>query len=194
MLAQEPSKDAAVSVDTVGEDVRFTVAEMHKQVAAYALGMLEGLGLKKGCKVGLWMGSEWEHATLRCALGLLGVEAVVIDPAVGFAGVRAILESEGLHALVLSPRHGAENRHGALRTEFAPELQVQLSGSQGTNGNPPIQSKRFRSLKHIVCTSLEHDDALGPLHGVIRLNDLPVYGPCASLAGPPLSPSPRRRL
>ncbi len=178
VLAQEPSKDVLVSVDSQGQDVRLTLTEFNRQVVGYAVGLLEGLGLKRGAKVGLWLGGELEHATLRCAAGLLGVEVVVIDPAVGFAGVRGVIAGEGLHALILSPRHGSEDRRAALRTEFAAELAVALEGAEGTYGYAPIESKRFRSLKHIVCTSLEHDDAQGPLHGVIRMADLPVYGPC----------------
>ena len=188
VLTQEPSKDAVVAVDSAGEDVRFTVSQFNKQVVAYALGMLEGLGLKKGSRVGLWMTGESEHATLRCAAGLLGVEVVVIDPAVSFAGVRAVIAGECLHALVLSPRHGSEDRHGALRAEFAHELAPIPEGSYGYSA---LESKRFRSLKHIVCSSLEHDDAVGPLQGVIRMADLPVYGPCAWL-GP--GGRPRARL
>ena len=185
VLTQEPTKDAVVSVDSVGQDVRFTVSDFNKQIVGYALGMLEGLGLKRGSKVGLWMTGELEHATLRCAAGLLGIEVVVVDPEVGFAGVKSLIASEGLHALILSPRHGSEDRHGALRAEFAQELKVALEGTEGTYGYAPLESKRFRTLKHLVCTSLEHDDAVGPLRGVIRLVDMPIYGPCACPLHPP---------
>ena len=106
--------------------------------------------------------------------------AVCIDPALGFEGVKGLIAGEGLHALVLSPRFDGQDRHSALRTEFHEELGPNLSGTAtGTHGVFPLESKRFRSLKHLVCTSTNYADAVDTLYGVVRLNNLVIYGPCA---------------
>lgn len=179
VLTQEPTKDLIVGVDSSSTDQKFTVGDFNKQVVGYAVGMLEGLGLKRGCKVGVWMTGELEHVVVRLAAGLLGVEVVVIDPAVGFEGAKGLVASEGLHALILSPRFASQDRHAALRTQFDHELGPNQDGQlTGTHGIFPLTSKRFRTLKYLVCTSTEFADEAGPLYGVVRFANLPVYGPC----------------
>ena len=159
-----PSRDAVVAPD---QDVKLTLGQYDKQVYGYAVGMLEALSLKKGMSVGTWMTGELEHAVVQWALGMLGVRAVVIDPAVGFEGVRAVVAAERLHALILSPRVGGADRFGALPSEFAPELEPTM----GEYGYNILEGKRFRSLKHIVCTSVENQGS-----GVVRFKDLVKYG------------------
>lgn len=88
-----------------------------------------------------------------------------------------ILKDEEVTALFLSPRFGAEDRFGKLAELFAAEL----APAEQYGGYLPIQSKRLRSLKHIVCATKEFEE------GVIRFRDLPVMGagaysfvPCAA--------------
>jgi len=150
------------------QDLRFTVGEFDKQAYGFARGMLEGLGLRKGHKIGTWMTGEVEQLVVAYAAGMLGVEVVAIDPRVGFAGVKAVVAAESLRTLFMSPRWGAEDRLGALHAEFAEEIVPAAAL------NPAIydtfRSKRFRAFKHIVCTSQEF------VEGVVRFKDLPVYG------------------
>ncbi len=150
------------------QDLRFTVGEFDKQAYAFARGMLEGLGLKRDSVIATWMTSEVEQLVVAYAAGLLGVRVVAIDPAVGFAGVKAVLAAECVRTLVLSPRFGAEDRLGALHAEFAEEILPAVVGNPGILDL--FKSKRFRALKHIVCTSQEF------VEGVTRFKDLPVYG------------------
>jgi hypothetical protein len=184
--APQPTRDALVAPD---QDVKLTLGQYDKQVYAYAVGMLEGLSLKKGMSVGTWMTGELEHAVVQWALGLLGVRAVVIDPAVGFEGVRSVVAAEQLHALILSPRVGGVDRFGALPHEFLPELRPTMA----EYGYHALEGKRFRSLRHIVCTSYEQQSS-----GVVRFRDLVKYGLSAccgpraainNLSPPPLPPS-----
>ena len=167
--AELPSRDHMVAPS---QDLRFTVGEFDKQAYGFAVGMLEGLGLKKGHKIGTWMTGEVEQLVVAYAAGLLGIQVVAIDPRVSFAGVKAVLASESLRTLIMSPRWGSEDRLGALHDEFAEEILP------AAEGNPAIynifRSKRFRALKHIVCTSQEF------VEGVVRFRDLPVYGNSAS--------------
>ncbi len=58
-----------------------------RQVYAYAQGLLEGLGVKKGSKIAVWMTDELEHVVLQYAAGLVGATLVEIDPKLGFDAV-----------------------------------------------------------------------------------------------------------
>lgn len=51
---------------------------VQKHVYAYALGILEGLGVKKGSVLATWMGNEVEH--VRCAALLVLVHAPMANP------------------------------------------------------------------------------------------------------------------
>lgn len=168
-----PSRDA-LSAPT--QDIRFTVGEFDKQAYAFAVGMLEGLGLRAGTKVGVWMtGSSVEQLVITYAAAMLGVTVVSIDPAVSFAGVKALIESEGLRTLFVSPRFDGQDRLGALHAEFAEEILPAAHETVGIYN--PFMSKRFPHFKHIVCTSQEY------VEGVIRFKDLPVYGASESRTG-----------
>ena len=161
-----PSRDALTAPS---QDLRFTTGEFDKQVYAFAVGFLEGLGLRAGDKVGVWMtGASVEQLVISYAAAMVGVGVVSIDPRVSFAGVKAVIASEQLRTLFLSPRHNAEDRLGALQNEFAHELGPAAQDTIGIYNI--LASKRFRSLKHIVCTSQDY------VEGVLRFKDLPVYG------------------
>lgn len=54
---------------------------------SYALGLLEGLGLKKGQKIAVWMGEELDHLTLQYSAALVGSVVVEIDPKLGWDAV-----------------------------------------------------------------------------------------------------------
>ncbi len=67
----------------------YSFLQQHKQrqVYAYALGFLEGLGLKKGEKIAVWMTNELEHVVVNYAAALTGITTIEIDPKIGFDGV-----------------------------------------------------------------------------------------------------------
>jgi hypothetical protein len=115
------------------------------------------------------MGSDVEQLVTLYAASLLGVTAVTIAPSVSWEGVEKILVDEGIKALVLAPRNGGEDRFAALPKVFEAELEPVTR----TPGYRPFASKRFRSLKYVVCTSNEFAD------GILRFKDIPVYGESA---------------
>lgn len=161
--AEIPTKDHVVSDD---QDIKFSVKQWDRQVYAYAVGMLESLGLKKGSTIATWMGNELESVVVRYAAGLLGVNVVSVDPSLDWDDVKEIIGKEDVRTLIISPRHGSINRFGQVSEQFAEELKPVTKYA----GYEPFNSKRFRSLKQIVCTSLEFED------GVMRFRDLPIYG------------------
>ena len=158
-----PTRDHVVAP---GQDERFNVSQFDTHVYAYAVGMLEGLGLKRGHRVGIWMTNELESLVIQYAAGLLGIAVVAIDPAVGFQGVLRIVGDEQLRTLIVSPRFGGVDRVPQLVDVFEQEILPVTA----TPGYENFDSKRFRALKQIVCTSREHTD------GITRLRDLPVFG------------------
>lgn len=158
-----PTKDF---VAAHGQELKMTVEQFDRQVYAYALGMLEAWDLKKGHKVAVWCINELESVVAQYAAALIGIEVIVIDPSLGFEAVKQLINAESIRGLIMSPRYGGEDRHTALETEFAPELEF----THWHAGYAPFTSKRFRSLKFIACTSKEFVD------GVMRFNELPVYG------------------
>jgi fatty-acyl-CoA synthase len=141
-------------------------ARAQRQVYAYALGLLDGLGLRKGDKVAVWMTDELEHLVVRYAAALVGATAVEIDPRLGMEHVLAILAREECRALFASPRFGGQDRLAELARAFAAELAPAVA----EGGALPLASKRLRSLKFLVCASAEFAE------GVVRLRDLPVFG------------------
>ncbi len=54
---------------------------------AYAQGFLEGLGLKKNDKIGVWMTNELEHLVIQYAAGLLGITIIELDPSLKYEAV-----------------------------------------------------------------------------------------------------------
>ena len=159
-----PSKDCVVAP---GQDEKMTHASLDKHAYAYALGLADALGVKRGSKVALWLQpGDLEGAVLQYAITLAGGVTVCIDARAGFDAVLRILGEEAVRVLVLSPRFGAEDRAAALSTVFAAEL----AAAAVEGGTEPLLSKRFRQLKFLVTTG---GDAVS---GVVRLKDVPVYG------------------
>ena len=158
-----PSKDCIVAA---GQEEKMNHAQFDKQVYAYAVGLIDALGVTPGSKVALWMSNDLESAVLQYAAALVGAVSVVIDVRCDFPAVLSVLEKEGVRVLVMAPRHGADNRAARLHEQFPEEL----AWSKLEHGYEPLQSKRFRSLKFIVSTGGEAVD------GVVRLKDIPVYG------------------
>ena len=142
------------------------VSALQRQVYAYALGLLDSLGLRKGSSVAVWMTDELEHLVVRYAAALVGAAVVEIDPRLAAADILAILAREECRALFASPRFGGQDRLAELGRVFAAELAPAVA----EGGVLPLQSKRLRSLKFLVCSSAEFEE------GVLRFRDLPVYG------------------
>ena len=141
-------------------------SRLQRQVYAYALGLLDGLGLRKGSSVAIWMTGELEHLVVRYAAALVGATAVEIDPRLGTEAVLAILAREECRVLFASARFGGQDRLAELSRAFAAELAPAVA----EGGALPLASKRLRSLKFLVCASAEF------VEGVVRLRDLPVFG------------------
>jgi acyl-CoA synthetase (AMP-forming)/AMP-acid ligase II len=112
------------------------------------------------------MSDEVEHLVVRYAAALIGVTVVEVDPSISSESLLAILKNEECRVLFASPRYAGQNRLEELGKVFATELSPALK----EGSNLPIQSKRLRNLKFLVCSSVEFED------GILRFCDLPVFG------------------
>ena len=158
-----PTKDCVVAG---AQDEKMNHGQFDKQVYAYAVGLIDALGVQPGSKVALWMNNDLESAVLQYAVTLVGAVAVLVDVRCDFDAVLKVVGEEGVRVLIMAPRHGLENRAAKLHDVFADEL----AWAKQEAGYEPLHSKRFRSLKFIVSTGGEAVD------GVVRLKDVPVYG------------------
>ena len=158
-----PTKDCLTAP---AQDEKFTHGGLDRHVYAYAVGLIDVLGVKAGYKVALWLGNDVESIVLQYACALVGATAVTLDPALPWEAVLRTVGEQGVHALVVPGRVGAESRTQQLTEHFAPELAYFATQS----GTEPLRSKRFRSLKYLVSTAGEVPA------GVLRMRDVPVYG------------------
>jgi acyl-CoA synthetase (AMP-forming)/AMP-acid ligase II len=158
-----PTKDCLAAP---GQDEKFSHVGFDRHVYAYAVGLIDALGVKKGSKIGLWLGNEVESLVLQYAAALIGAQSVTIDPAASWEAVLQTVADEWLRVLVVPARAGTENRGAKLAEAFAEELDY----AKFEAGTEPLRSKRFRGLKWLVSTGGDAPD------GVVRLRDVPVYG------------------
>jgi acyl-CoA synthetase (AMP-forming)/AMP-acid ligase II len=171
-------------------------SRLQRHIYAYAKGFLEGLGVRKGTTVAVWMGDEAESVSwapapfaatppplpmphpnppprfpqfvVQSACAVLGAHVAVVDPAAPVSALLPVLASHEVRALFISPRVGGESRTEALSAALEPEFEP--FARSAVWGYAPLVSKRLRSLKFVVHSGFDAVD------GMVRLSDLPVHG------------------
>jgi acyl-CoA synthetase (AMP-forming)/AMP-acid ligase II len=139
------------------------------------MGMIDGLGLRRGDRALFYTSHELESLVLQYAANLAGATIVSVDTrSVAPAELPRIAGETEARVIFVSPRFGSEGRVEALQAAFATELEPFARGS--AVGYEAFASKRLRSLRHIVSTGTEAVD------GFIRMMDVPVWGEGASLS------------
>jgi fatty-acyl-CoA synthase len=110
-------RDAAIFL---GQDKRFTWAELSETVDAFAAGLL-ALGLEKGDRIGIWSPNRWEWVVTQFATARIGLILVNINPAYRLAELEYALNKVGCRALVTAASFKTSDYLGMLAT-LAPEL------------------------------------------------------------------------
>ena len=110
-------RDAAIFL---GQDKRFTWAELAETVDAFAAGLL-ALGLEKGDRIGIWSPNRWEWVVTQFATARIGLILVNINPAYRLAELEYALNKVGCKALVTAAAFKTSDYLGMLAT-LAPEL------------------------------------------------------------------------
>ena len=119
VAAEGPGRSAQI---TRHQNVRWSYAELLRRSEDLAVG-LQGLGLKKGDRVGIWAAncSEWVLAQFGTALA--GFILVNINPAYRVHEFEYAVRKAGCRALILSPGHKTNDYFASLRA-VAPEIDT----------------------------------------------------------------------
>ncbi|HEX6391720.1 MAG TPA: AMP-binding protein [Solirubrobacteraceae bacterium] len=114
--ARVPDAEAVVSVH---QGVRLTWAQFDAAVDRLAAG-LQGLGLEKGDRLGVWSPNRYEWTLVQYATAKLGVILVNVNPAYRTSELQYALRQSGCRALIAAPQFkGAD--YGAMAAEVRPE-------------------------------------------------------------------------
>jgi fatty-acyl-CoA synthase len=136
--AQEHAdRDAAIFL---GQDKRFTWAELAETVDAFAAGLL-ALGLEKGDRIGIWSPNRWEWVVTQFATARIGLILVNINPAYRLAELEYALNKVGCKALVTAAAFKTSDYLGMLAT-LAPELAKAEPGK--------LKSAKLPSLEAVI--------------------------------------------
>ena len=112
-----PNNDAAVFVE---QGVRFTWAELDREVDALAAGLLK-LGLEKGDRLGIWSPNRYEWLLTQFATARVGIILVTINPAYRLSEIEFAVNKVNCKALVTAASFKSSDYIGMLQ-ELAPEL------------------------------------------------------------------------
>ncbi|RKO85001.1 hypothetical protein BDK51DRAFT_2250, partial [Blyttiomyces helicus] len=120
------------------EGLRWTYTQFEREVEACAKGLLQ-MGLRKGDRLGIWMGNRSEWITLQYATSMIGVILVTINPAYRPNELESALRLSGCRALVMSPTFKSSNYLKMLRT-VAPEFPPSLAGNLMSESLPDLRT------------------------------------------------------
>ena len=110
-----PNNDAAVFVE---QGVRFTWAELEREVDALAAGLLK-LGLEKGDRLGIWSPNRYEWLLTQFATARVGIILVTINPAYRLSEIEFAVNKVNCKALVTAASFKSSDYIGMLQ-ELAP--------------------------------------------------------------------------
>ena len=122
------------------QDVRWTWAELEREVDALAHGFLK-LGLEKGDRVGIWSPNRYEWLLTQFATARVGIILVTINPAYRVSEVEYVLNKVGCAALVTASHFKTSDYLGMLQ-ELAPELTDCAPGA--------LSAAKLPSLKTVI--------------------------------------------
>jgi fatty-acyl-CoA synthase len=140
-------RDAAVFV---GQDRRFTWAELAETVDAFAAGLM-ALGLEKGDRIGIWSPNRWEWLVTQFATARIGLILVNINPAYRLTELEYALNKVGCKALVTAASFKSSDYLGMLAA-LAPELETAEPGA--------LDAARLPSLKSVIRMGEENSPGL----------------------------------
>lgn len=141
-VAANPDSEAAVFVE---QGVRFTWAEIDREVDALAAGFLK-LGLAKGDRLGIWAPNRYEWLLTQLATARVGIVLTTINPAYRLAEVEYVLNKVGAKALVTAVSFKSSDYVGMVQT-LAPELETCEPGK--------LQAAKLPDLRAVIRVGAE---------------------------------------
>ena len=121
--ARWPGRDALIVRQ---QNVRWTYAELKRQVDALAAGLLD-LGLEPGDRVGIWSPNNAEWVVTQFATAKAGLILVNINPAYRLTELEYALNAVGCKALITAVSFKSSDYLAMLR-KLAPELETCTPG------------------------------------------------------------------
>ncbi|MBT3701267.1 MAG: AMP-binding protein [Alphaproteobacteria bacterium] len=124
----------------VHQNIRWTYAELGKQVDACAAGLL-AMGLVPGDRVGIWSPNNSEWLVTQFATAKAGIILVNINPAYRISELEYALNKVGVKMLIMAATFKTSD-YVSMLGEIAPELNQSQAGS--------LSSQRLPDLKSVV--------------------------------------------
>ena len=149
------NREAAVFPE---QEIRWTWAELDREVDALAHGLLE-LGLQKGDRVGIWSPNRYEWLLTQFATARIGIILVTINPAYRVSEVEFALNKVGCKALITASHFKTSDYIGMLQ-ELAPELSRCEPGA--------LTATKLASLKTVIRTGPETTSGMLNFDAVIE--------------------------
>jgi fatty-acyl-CoA synthase len=155
--AEMPDRTALV---VSSQSVRFTFAELDRQVDEVARGML-ACGLKPGERIGIWAPNCAEWILTLFGAARAGLVLVNINPAYRSTELEFALRLVGCRALVFAPRFKSSD-YAAMLSSLIPELAAATPGR--------LVCAAFPELRLLVQLGRE------PLGGTLSFDELMISG------------------
>ena len=149
------NREAAVFPE---QEIRWTWAELDREVDALAHGLLE-LGLQKGDRVGIWSPNRYEWLLTQFATARIGIILVTITPAYRVSEVEFALNKVGCKALITASHFKTSDYIGMLQ-DLAPELSRCEPGA--------LTATKLASLKTVIRTGPETTSGMLNFDAVIE--------------------------
>ncbi len=134
IAAEGPERLAQI---TRHQGVRWTYADLLRRSEDLAVG-LQGLGLKKGDRIGIWSANNSEWVLAQFGTALAGLILVNINPAYRSHEFDYAIRKSGSRALILSPGHKNNDYFASLRA-VAPEIDSAIPGRLASRGLPNLE-------------------------------------------------------
>ena len=119
------------------QDVRWSYAELGRQVAATAAGLV-ALGLEPGARIGIWAPNCVEWVITQFATAAAGLILVNINPAYRVGELEHALGRSGCTALITAVRFKSSDYLGMLR-QLVPELDGAEPGRLAAKALPDLR-------------------------------------------------------
>jgi fatty-acyl-CoA synthase len=139
------------------QNVRWSYAELRKQVDAFAAGLV-ALGLKPGDRIGIWSPNNAEWVVTQFATAKAGLILVNINPAYRLGELEYALNKVGVSALITAASFKTSN-YLQMLTTLMPEIAASEPGR--------LAAAKVPSLKILICIGADAP-------GFIRFDQVPA--------------------
>ncbi len=158
VAARWPERDALIVRQ---QNVRWTYAELKRQVDALAAGLLD-LGFEPGDRVGIWSPNNAEWVVTQFATAKAGLILVNINPAYRLTELEYALNRVGCKALITAAAFKSSD-YVAMLKKLAPELETCAPGA--------LRAARLPDLRTVIRLGDGATPGMLPYADVLRFGE-----------------------